>query len=87
MKTNLLIGLLLSLSFGTTVVAQQVEAPTVEEEMLGEHFSLEGALEMFKTSQSLDLRPIPIPYPSCASRRTFCLLIPVQVWILCRAGF
>ena len=54
MKTNLLIGLLLSLSFGTTVVAQQVEAPTVEEEMLGEHFSLEGALEMFKTSQSLE---------------------------------
>lgn len=44
----LLIGLVAS------VTAQEMEATEVESEILGDNFSLEAALEMFKTAQSLE---------------------------------
>ncbi|MEL6968722.1 MAG: hypothetical protein AAFZ63_23470 [Bacteroidota bacterium] len=54
MKNSLFLGLLLSLCFTTTVAAQDAEATLTESETFGDNFSLEGALEMFKTSESLE---------------------------------
>jgi hypothetical protein len=53
MKKNLFSCLLLLLSFTPTLLAQEASTPSAESELLGDNFSLEGALEMFKLSSSL----------------------------------
>lgn len=54
MKKLLFTCFLLSIGLTTAVVAQEAEPTETDSEMLGDNFSLEGALEMFKTSQSLE---------------------------------
>ncbi|MEL6659163.1 MAG: hypothetical protein AAFP77_24660 [Bacteroidota bacterium] len=54
MKNSLLICLILSMCLTTTVKAQDAAATATENETLGDNFSLEGALEMFKTSETLE---------------------------------
>lgn len=54
MKNLLFICFVLSMSLSTTMVAQELDGSDAGNGILGDNFSLEGALEMFKTSASLE---------------------------------
>lgn len=54
MKKLMLICLSLSMILSTSLMAQAPESSGAGNGLLGDNFSLEGALEMFKTSESLE---------------------------------